>query len=292
MRKNYTISKHALSSLVEGIDHALIIRLLRKWGFGAKSGSRKKSNVKLIQSYVGKSISNEQLEDLWILREQHITFKKLGWRLFKLDNKIRKASPKTLEGRLNTILRKEGLIKSVQCRAYNLGKRNLQYVSFAFGERDGVFESWKSEFQIYRPIWKIRCILDYDHNVLRINAKEDDFEAILNILGKALRSHPKSIKLPPYILKELTEQDRVTRIVLFSSTEVSGTKGVGRIALEGDDVMRGVEELRARQEIDLSKLGVLFEVETKSIRANVEGIIWAKDEEEISHFLEKVVKTG
>ena len=93
-------------------------------------------------------------------------------------------------------------------------------------------------------------------------------------------------------MKELTEEDHVTRIVLFSSTEVSGTKGVGRIALEGDDVMRGVEELRARQEIDLTKLGVLFEVETKSLRANVEGIVWAKDEEEINRFLEKIVRTG
>ena len=292
MRRNYTVSKDALLSLVEGIDTNSIVRLLRKWGFRTKSGSRKESSVKLIQKYVGKSISNEQLEDLWLLREQHVTFRELGWRLFKLDKKMRKVSPKMLEERLNTILKKKRLTRSLQCKVYNLGNGNLQYVSFVFKERDGVFESWKNRFQIYKPIWRVRCILDYDRNVLRINAEEDNLENILNILGKAIRSKPKSIKLPPYILKELTEEGHVTRIVLFSSTEVSGTKGVGRIALDGDDVMRGVEELRARQEIDLSKLGVLFEVETKSLRANVEGIIWAKDEEGINRFLEKVVRVG
>ncbi|MFX0096830.1 MAG: hypothetical protein ACFE7E_03635 [Candidatus Hodarchaeota archaeon] len=292
MRRSYVVSKDALSSLVEGIDPKLIIRLLRKWGYEAGSGSRKISNVKLIQNHVGRSISNEQLEELWLLREQYVTFKRLGWRLFKLDRKIRKTSPKMLEARLNSLLKKEGLARSVKCRACNLDKRNLQYVGFAFKERDGVFESWKSKFEIYKPVWRIRCILDYDHYVLRINGEEGSLEVVLNILGKALRISPISIKLPPYILKELTEEDHVTRIVLFSSTEVSGTKGVGRIALEGDDVMRGVEELRARQEIDLSKLGVLFEVETKSLRANVEGVVWAKDEDQISHFLEKVVEKG
>jgi len=139
MRRNYTVSKDALLSLVEGIDPNLIIRLLRKWGYRTKSGSRKESNVKLIQKHVGKSISNEQLEDLWLLREQHVTFKKLEWRLFTFDKKIRKAAPKMLEERLNIILKKKRLTRSVQCKAYNLGKGNLQYVSFIFKKRAGVF---------------------------------------------------------------------------------------------------------------------------------------------------------
>lgn len=285
------VSKDALLNLVGGIDPDLVVRLLRRWGYNVKSENPKESNAKLIHKHVGKFISNEQLEDLWLLREQYVIFKKLKWRLFRLDKKGKRLPTKALEERVNTILKKEGLIRSIQCKAYNLGKRSLQYVSLIFRERDNIFESWKSTFQIFKPVWKARCILDYGHKVVRINTEDDDLEMVLNILGKVLGGNPKSIKLPPYVLKELAEEGHVTRIVLLSSTEVTGTKGVAKIVLEGKDVMRGLEELRARQEIDLNKLGVLLEVGTKSLKANVEGIIWTEDEKKMNHFLEKFIKS-
>ncbi|MFX1486185.1 MAG: hypothetical protein ACFFBS_03615 [Promethearchaeota archaeon] len=288
---SYTVSEDALLNLVEGINSKQVVRLLRRWGHKIKPGNPKENNAKLIHKYVGNSISNEQLEDLWLLREQHVIFKKLGWRLFELDMRMKKMSPEALEERLNAILKEERLTKTTRCRVYDLGRRSLQYVSFIFKERDNIFESWKSKFKIFKPVWKARCILDYDHSVIRVNAENDNLEVVLNILGTVMGGSLKSIRLPPYILKELAEEDLVTRIVLLSSTEVTGAKGVGRIVLEGKDVMRGVEELRTRQEIDLNKLGVLLEVGTKSLKANVEGIVWTEDENKMNRFLEKFIKS-
>ena len=85
----------------------------------------------------------------------------------------------------------------------------------------------------------------------------------------------------------------IQKLVVSCPREMGGFSGEDRITVEGPNVVEGMEDLRARQEIlfnfaGLSKLGAWSFVRSKNAKIDVQGKIKFGDEDtknKVLHFL-------
>jgi hypothetical protein len=149
------------------------------------------------------------------------------------------------------------------------------------------YKNLNYNMKVYEIINTISAIIDQKNLLLLIieNLVEKN---LINKILKNLNLEVYSNSIPSFIIKDLLwNAKNVIRASLICRKEISGTDGMGKITFLGNDVARGISELNARQEIDLSRLGTWTEIETEMFFINVDGYLRFKNYKNLIGFIKK-----
>ncbi|MHA2296154.1 MAG: hypothetical protein ACXAEU_14105 [Candidatus Hodarchaeales archaeon] len=118
-------------------------------------------------------------------------------------------------------------------------------------------------------------------NILLVEALEGGKEILDKFLLAKLALSPENLKqkrVNAMVIKRIARKFIPLRLTFLISIETAGVEGLTHITLEGDNVIRGIETLRSRQEYDLdpSNLGPWTAVETETVNVAVRKPIKVK----------------
>ncbi|MHA1143370.1 MAG: hypothetical protein ACTSRW_01405 [Candidatus Helarchaeota archaeon] len=264
--------------------------LLKHWGYQVNNS--KKSKLNLFKDAIGASLTKEQFHDLWLLREKITVIKNRNWKVLKFDpKKFKELSNEDLKSQLqkeiaNRIIEKDRFSLLIQV----LDEGEL-YVIVDLEGNPRIVEEFDHDFKIIYPIQRIRLILE-KNGIARLNGGSPQLHSqYIEVLENVLETTFTPQQIFSYVLRDFVyKTSPIKKISLVCPREMGGFSGVERITVEGPDVVRGMDDLRSRQEIlfnfdGLSKLGAWVKVHSQSAKLDVNGNIQVSDVKTKKHVL-------
>lgn len=289
------LNEVVLKDLLMPLTLNSIIELLKKWGHDIKAVP--KSKVKLFKEKVGKTLSGAQFHELWLLREKRTVMRNRNWKLFKFSpEKLKSISIDQLKTKLKSaIIPKIAKKDQFQISIDSLDEGDI-YIVADFKGKPRIVEEFNREFKIMHPIQRIRLILD-KMGLARINGgSPQTYSKYLDVIARLLETEFVPQQVFSYVLRDFVYKVQpIKKISLVCPREMGGFSGVERITVEGPDVVRGMDDLRSRQEVlfnfdGLSKLGAWTTVESNTVKLDVNGHVQISDENIKKRILEFIQK--
>ena len=160
--------------------------------------------------------------------------------------------------------------------------------------------------QLFDDVWLFVCeIISKSTNIRQlyrfiildqiILVEKDEEDINYNIFEKYICSllqfeEPKEIRVNVLRNRSLAKKGIPIRLTLLVNNQTAGVEGLEQITLTGDNVIRGIQTLNDRQEVDLKadSIGPWIEVETNELRYQMGKGIFVKS---VSETAFKVIKS-
>ncbi len=268
--------------LVKLINRQDLINLLEDWKFKIKETNL--SKFELIKSTVGNTLTTEQFQDLWLLKEKNY-LKNRNWILYRYDSsKIEKIA--------DLVEFKEEITQELNKKIqsdFNLTLDKFEglglYIVFDFEGSPRITEELGFKFHVYHSIERIRCLIGNNGYIQISGVSKIRINLCLKLLEELLETKIEGVPIYSYVIRDFIQQMKpIEKLVVSCPREMGGFSGVERITVEGPNVVEGMEDLRSRQEIlfnfeGLSKLGAWSTVKSKNAKIDVQGQIKLGDDE-------------
>ncbi|MHC1591091.1 MAG: hypothetical protein ACXQS8_03325, partial [Candidatus Helarchaeales archaeon] len=275
---------------IRPISMGALKELIKGWGYQIDNNVSSKLN--LFTNSVGLTLTKEQFHQLWLLREKVTVIRNRYWKIFKFDSeKLANLGIDELKARLLDSL-KDGFGNEDEFRlSVDLLNDDEFYVVLHSRGAPRMIEEFDEGMKIIHPVQKIRLILE-KNGYARLNGGAPvQYEKFLSAIEKALGANLRPLQIFSYVLRDFVHNTSpIRRISLVCPREMGGFSGVERITVEGPDVVRGMDDLRSRQEVlfnfdGLSKLGAWTKVDAKMVKLDVKGNVQISDEKMKKHVL-------
>ncbi len=280
--KKVKLSKDVLQILFKPISNKAVQNLVKGWGFGPVGNLKKDEIINILD---GKELILAKFFDLLVLKDMNTVFKANIWDVYNYSNSIEDIDVNDLENVLNQTLKNE----KASFKVFELSKSKEYYIVYSYEEEPLLVEQWDFDYQIINPITHVRSILNLKKQTILIGGdSKKKVKEFKKNLQKALATKFSPITIPPYILREVTENETVEKAAFACDSQISGVKGIQKITLEGENVLNAIKGLQARQEIDFRRVGPLIEAETPKVYLSTEGKIILKDQKTKDKILKKI----
>ena len=258
------VSRRVLELLVERIDLNDLKRVMSGWKVSVRDVKSKRDAVKVM---LKAGLSPVRLEELLALADFTEKLPFTYWRIYRFPP-LERITPGILEKRLNRILSR---VKEETCYFRVLRvEKGLLYVFYRYRRDDGLVKGWVG-IRAEQFTDHVKCLVK--SNGLLLVEEAGRAEMVVKMISDALGVSIEPLMIPPFILRELAEEGKVKRAVVLLDGQITGVKGLSRVVLEGDDILKGVEKLRSRQELNFWAAGPLLEIETDEFNVSSEGRI-------------------
>lgn len=278
------MSRDVLEILLTPISKKAAQKLVISWGINWGGDLEKDEIIKVLD---GKEVGLPKFLELLLLYDMNTTFKYNMWRVYNYSKPITNIDVKSFENVLNQNLKSNETKSSF--KVFEISKGKEYYIIHYYEEKPLLVEQWDFNYSVITPVSHVRCILNSEKQTLLIggdsNKKVDE---TIKILQKALSTKFSPIRIPPYVLQEIMENETVERAAFAGDSQLSGVKGIRKVTLEGDNILKAIEGLKARQAIDFRKVGPLIEAETTKVYISTEGKIIIKDQKTKDKILNKI----
>lgn len=280
--KKVKLSKDILQILFKPISKKAVQNLVKDWGFGPIGNLKKDEIINILD---GKELILAKFFDLLVLKDMNTVFKANIWDVYNYSNSIEDIDVNDLENVLNQTLKNE----KASFKVFELSKSKEYYIVYSYEEEPLLVEQWDFDYQIINPVTHVRSILNLKKQTILIGGdSKKKVKEFKKTLQKALATKFSPITIPPYILREVTENETVEKAAFACDSQISGVKGIQKITLEGENVFNAIKGLQARQEIDFRRVGPLIEAETPKVYLSTEGKIILKDQKTKDKILKKI----
>ncbi len=279
------LSDEAIKKITKPIPLVTLLEYAKENGFTPGSF---RSKLQLIKNTFRNEFTEKQFLKLWLMNEEATIMKNRRYTILKIQNIDEKmANASLIEEELNKFFNEKFKSKMGSFKVFELEEGKQFYILLEYKDDAKIVEEWLHNYKIIEPVSRIRLILSVEdsHGTVRIfrSRKKKHTQWALDLLKKALgtKVELEEIKIPPYKLRGIIEQSGVPvkRLTISTPVEISGTKGIYKITLEGEDVIRGIDEILSRHQVDLRKVGGWSSFETSEISLTIEGSAKTKDED-------------
>ncbi|MGQ9719997.1 MAG: hypothetical protein ACUVXA_01600 [Candidatus Jordarchaeum sp.] len=282
--KKVRLSKDVLQILFKPIGNKAVQNLVKSWGFGVVGDLKKDEIVNILD---GKELILQKFLDLLLLNDMNTVFKANIWDVYNYSNSIKDITLNDLEKILNQSLKSNE--EKASFKVFKIAKGKEYYIVYYYEEEPLLMELWDFDYKVINPVSHVRCILNLEKQTLLIGGdSKKKVEEFLKILQRALSTNFSPVTIPPYVLREVTENETVEKAAFACDFQISGVKGIQKITLEGDNVFDAIKGLKARQEIDFRRVGPIIEAETPKVYLSTEGKIILKDKKTKDKILKKI----
>ncbi|MHA1450730.1 MAG: hypothetical protein ACTSP4_15085 [Candidatus Hodarchaeales archaeon] len=138
---------------------------------------------------------------------------------------------------------------------------------------------FKSRSISQRKIFRYLFLTEAGILLSEVAERADDFLKAIVLPRLTLTADDITLKkINARIIRRIAKKFTPIRLSFMISIETAGVEGLSYITLEGDNVIRGMETLKSRQEFDLdpSNLGPWVVVETETVKIAVKNPIKVK----------------
>ncbi|MBS7288320.1 MAG: hypothetical protein KIH01_06140 [Candidatus Freyarchaeota archaeon] len=262
--------RKALRRVLEELELGSILHLMSSWGISVRGVKDREEAFRRIWEA---GLTPVRLEDLLAVLDLERSLPSTFWRAYRFQRPGGTLRAGTVERRLNRELsRRAGGEAGVgYFRALSAG--GMLYVFYRFereelvGERDGA--------RLIRRVCHLKSIVG---DGLLLVEEAERLKWVLGLLPSALGAELDPVTFPPFLLRELAERSVVRRAVVFLNGQITGAPGLSRVVVEGENVVKGTEKLRSRQELNFWSAGPLLEVETDEFMFSSSGLVKIKGE--------------
>ncbi|MBS7247038.1 MAG: hypothetical protein QXX18_04330 [Candidatus Jordarchaeales archaeon] len=263
------VDRKVLRRAVDELGFESLLHLMSSWGVSVRGVNDKDEAFRRIWEA---GVTPVRLEDILAVLDLEQSLPFTFWRVYTFQRPSGAIRVGTVERRLNREMsrRAEGE-RAGYFRALSIGN-GVICVFYRFereelvGERGGV--------RIVRRICHLKSIVG---NGLLLVEEDEWLEWVLELLSIALGAELNSVTFPPFLLRELAERNVVRRAVVFLDGQITGAPGLSRVVVEGENVVKGAEKLRSRQELNFWSAGPLLEIETDMFMFSSSGRVKIKD---------------
>ncbi|MEM1658209.1 MAG: hypothetical protein QXK94_04160 [Candidatus Jordarchaeales archaeon] len=263
------VGRKAFKRLLDELEFDSLLQLMTSWGISVGGVEDREEVFRRVWEA---GVTPVRLEDLLAVLDLKQSLASTFWRVYTFQRSGGLIRAGTVERRLNRELSKRlnGASGTGYFRALNMS--GFVYVFYRFerdelvGEAEGV--------RIGRRVCHMKSIVGD-----RLLLVEDAgwLEWVLDLFSIALRAELNVVTFPPFLLREIAERSIVKRAVLFLDGQITGAPGLSRVTVEGDNVVKGAEKLRSRQELNFWSAGPLLEVETDEFAFSADGRVKVKE---------------
>lgn len=264
------VDRKVLRQAVEELEFESLLHLMSSWGVSIRGVSDKDEAFRRIWEA---GVTPVRLEDILAVLDLERNLPFIFWRVYTFQRPSGAVRVGTVERRLNRELsrRTGGEGGAGYFRALSIGS-GVIYVFYRFereelvGEREGV--------RMVRRVCHLKSIVG---NGLLLVEDAEWLEWVLELLSIALGAELDPVTFPPFLLRELAERNVVRRAVVFLDGQITGAPGLSRVVVEGENVVKGAEKLRSRQELNFWSAGPLLEIETDGFMFSSSGRVKIKE---------------
>lgn len=261
------VGKEVLRRILEEVDFESLLHLMSEWGISVKGVKDREEALRRILS---DGVTPVRVEDLLAVLDLERSLSFTFWRVYRFEYpKVLRAG--TLERRLNRELSKSKGDEIGYFRVLNVGE-GVIYVFYRFereeivGERDGV--------KVMRKVCHLKAVVGGE---LLLVEEGEWLERFLMVFSRALEVKVEEVLFPPFLLREFAERGIVRRAVVLLDEQITGAPGLSRVIVEGENVVKGAEKLRSRQELNFWSAGPLLEIETDRFVVSSNGRVKLKE---------------
>ncbi|MHA2278478.1 MAG: hypothetical protein ACXAC2_22085 [Candidatus Kariarchaeaceae archaeon] len=116
-----------------------------------------------------------------------------------------------------------------------------------------------------------RFLVLYDANIILIESVDDGKKIFENYITPTFGiSNPQEIRINAMRIRKLAKNGSETpvKLTLLVNNQTAGVEGLETLTLVGENIIRGIQTLKDRQEVDLKaeSIGPWIEIETNSIK--------------------------
>lgn len=262
------VDKKALRRVLEELEFDSILHLMSSWGVSVRGVKDREEAFRRIWEA---GLTPVRLEDLLAVLDLERSLSSTFWRVYRFQRPGGAFRVGTVERRLNRELsRRAGEESAGYFRVLSVGG-GMMCVFYRFereelvGEREGA--------RLIRRVCHLKSILG---DGLLLVEEAERLEWVLELLSSALGAELEPVTFPPFLLRELAKRSVVRRAVVFLDGQITGAPGLSRVVVEGENVVKGAEKLRSRQELNFWSAGPLLEVETDEFMFSSGGLVKVK----------------
>jgi hypothetical protein len=278
------LNRDLLEILFTPISKKAAQKLVMNWGIKWGGNLEKEEVIRVLE---GKEVELPKFFDLLLLYDMNTVFKFKKWYVYNYSKPIADIDVNSFENLLNQKLKYNERRSSF--KVFEISKSKEYYIVYSFEEKPLLVEQWNFDYSVINPVSHVRCLLNPENQTLLIGGdSKKKVDEVIKILQNTLSAKFSPINIPPYVLREIMENEIVERAAFKGDPELSGVKGIRKITLEGDNILSAIEGLKARQAIDFRKVGPLIEAETPKVFVSTEGQIILKDQKTKDKILKKI----
>lgn len=265
------VSKKAFKQLLEELELESILHLMASWGISVGGVEDREEAFRRIWEA---GLTPVRLEDALAVLDLERSLASTFWRVYTFQRSGGVIRAGTVERRLNRELSKRSggatTSSSGYFRALSMGE--VIYVFYRFEREELVGEA--GGVRMGRRVHHLKSIVD---DGLLLVEDAEWLEWVLDLLSVALGAELSAVTFPPFLLREIAERSTVKRAVLFLDGQITGAPGLSKVTVEGDNVVKGAEKLKSRQELNFWSAGPLLEVETDEFTFSTDGRVKVKE---------------
>ncbi len=269
-----------------------ILDLLKQWGL--ETGETDLSKLDLFLKMVGTKLSQNQFENLWLLREKIVILRSRSWIVFRIKDKgLNISDSQDLQKKCINYLKKRHLEFNNQIKAFELNDEI--YLTLIYHGPFRLYEEDSFQFKVIQPIQRIRCLIDLKDGIIRINGRSvSKIQLILIMLEEIFDTKLKKVAIPAYKISDFVKAESpIKKLTVTCPRTVGGFSGIEKIVIEGPNVVEGLYNLQSRQEIPFSyqglqKVGPWTEAKSAKARITNRGDIQIKDENQENRLLKLI----
>ncbi|HUY00733.1 MAG TPA: hypothetical protein VMV49_14325 [Candidatus Deferrimicrobium sp.] len=285
----FQVNPEILHEFLKFIELKDLLALLESWG--SKKPQLEETKLDTLLKAVGSLLTLPQLEDLWLLREKGVVFKSRNWIFFQFnDNPHKIKTSQDLEQKCQEYLKIHNLEFNNTVRCFKLGEEI--YFTLIFKGESRIIEEEVFQYKLIRPIQRIRCLINLGKGFLKINGRSIyKIKICLTMLEEILGVKLKKLTVPSYKIGDFVKEEKpITKLKVSCPQIVGGFSGIEKIILEGPNVIDGLYNLQARQEVKfnfegLQKIGPFSLAQSTTARLNNQGEIQISDEKQQDRLL-------
>ncbi|GEM_PF-2742685 len=264
------VDRKVLRRLLEELEFESLIHLMSSWGVSVRGVKGREEAFRRIWE---EGVTPVRLEDILAVLDLERSLPLTFWRVYTFQRPGGVVRVGVVERRLNRELsRRSGEDRGAgYFRALSIGG-GVIYVFYRFEREELVGE--RERVRIIRRLCHLKAIVG---DGLLLVEEAEWLEWVLELLSRALGAELDPVTLPPFLLRELAERSVVRRAVVFLDGQITGAPGLSRVVVEGENVVKGAEKLRSRQELNFWSAGPLIEIETDGFIFSSSGRVKVKE---------------
>ncbi len=283
IQAGFHFTPEILREFLNPINREELIKLLKQWGM--KNLDLDLDKVDLFLKLVGAQLSGQQLEDLWLLREKILIFRSRNWFIFLFSEKVEEIRDlQDLQKQCTKYLVEHELEFNNEIKVFKIGEEI--YINLIYHGPFRLYEENFFDFKVIRSIQRIRCILNIEKGIIRINGRSrSKIQIIIEILKEIFAIEPKRVRIPAYKISDFVKAEKtIKKMTVTCPRTVGGFSGIEKITIEGSNVVDGLYNLQSRQEIPFSfqglqKVGPITAASSDNARISNRGEVQISHEE-------------